>query len=470
MFASKVSKPQIKAAADSTKKMAPQRSVLAMRPFGGGAVGQAHFLQRTVGNQATQRLLSQRGCSPTREKNSVDGEQDGAPESIKVREAKSGTSWDFSKITVFAPDRASRPQASSPVVATQLPGAIQAKLVVGAADDPLEHEADRIADQVMRMPDPGLAIAAGPEQVSRKCAACEEKEASTLRTRPAWPGKAVAAVPGIVHEARGVAARPLDPAAGAFFEPRFGSDFSKERIHNDAAASESARAVAPRAYTVGNHVVFGAGQFAPTTGPGKALLARELVHTLQQGAADSWMQRRTVCPPGVSPEDGTGCYETADPDQAPSSASTPNDASAASPSQSQATSDQVATPAVDGGGGSSTPLPCDPTTQSCPGALPPADGGAQQVCSEPAPPKISPECQKARDHDFIKCYDGPEGDCPEPTAIQPCCYESYVCDCYDKDPNQHADQFNPLNPITWFQSEPKLVGVYKGWNLKQYKP
>src|ERR1700728_4297998 len=55
-------------------------------------------------------------------------------------------------------------------------GAIQAKLEVGSVRDPLEYEADRVADQVMRMPDPSRSISIAPPQVSRKCAACETEE------------------------------------------------------------------------------------------------------------------------------------------------------------------------------------------------------------------------------------------------------------------------------------------------------
>src|ERR1700744_4541463 len=56
------------------------------------------------------------------------------------------------------------------------PGArpLQPKLAIGAVDDPLEHEADRVADQVMRMPDPALSLASAPPQLSRKGAACED--------------------------------------------------------------------------------------------------------------------------------------------------------------------------------------------------------------------------------------------------------------------------------------------------------
>lgn len=68
-------------------------------------------------------------------------------------------------------------------------------------------------------------------------------------------------------------------------EPRFGHDFSQVRLHTDTRAAESARAVNALAYTVGQNIVFDTGQFAPNSVAGRQLLAHELVHTLQQGAA-----------------------------------------------------------------------------------------------------------------------------------------------------------------------------------------
>ena len=97
MFAPKVAKPQTKAAASSTNKLVPQHSALATRPFGGGTVEQAHFLQRTIGNQATLRLLAQRTSKPA-------GDQlDDAPAQEHDGSAALGLSWDFSKIQCFRP-------------------------------------------------------------------------------------------------------------------------------------------------------------------------------------------------------------------------------------------------------------------------------------------------------------------------------------------------------------------------------
>jgi hypothetical protein len=74
----------------------------------------------------------------------------------------------------------------------------------------------------------------------------------------------------------------LPEHVSAYFEPRFGYDFSRVLIHTDAKADDSARAVNARAFTVGRDVVFGAGQYAPGTSEGRRLLAHELTHVVQQ--------------------------------------------------------------------------------------------------------------------------------------------------------------------------------------------
>ncbi|HSN05088.1 MAG TPA: DUF4157 domain-containing protein [Nitrospira sp.] len=78
--------------------------------------------------------------------------------------------------------------------------------------------------------------------------------------------------------------QPLDAATRAFFEPRFGRDFGAVRVHTDAQASEAARSVSARAFTVGRQLVFGKGEYSPASTEGKRLLAHELTHTAQQGA------------------------------------------------------------------------------------------------------------------------------------------------------------------------------------------
>jgi hypothetical protein len=76
-------------------------------------------------------------------------------------------------------------------------------------------------------------------------------------------------------------------------EPRFGPDFSRVRVHTDAWAVKSARALNALAYTVGRDVVFGRGQYAPQSNQGRRLLAHELTHVLQQSPAYSKSQLAT---------------------------------------------------------------------------------------------------------------------------------------------------------------------------------
>jgi hypothetical protein len=94
-------------------------------------------------------------------------------------------------------------------------------------------------------------------------------------------------VPPIVLEVLRSPGQPLNAETRAFFEPRFGHDFSQVRVHTDAKAAESAWAVNARAYTVGQAIVFGSGCYLPGTRKGEQLLAHELTHTLQRNMASN---------------------------------------------------------------------------------------------------------------------------------------------------------------------------------------
>jgi len=124
--------------------------------------------------------------------------------------------------------------------------------------------------------------------LQRQCACggsggeCEEcKKKRTLQRRPGT-GADPATVPSIVYDVLRSPGQPLDRDAREFFAPRFGHDFSKVRVHTDARAAESARAVNALAYTVGGHLVFDSRQYAPGTSEGRKLLAHELTHVFQQ--------------------------------------------------------------------------------------------------------------------------------------------------------------------------------------------
>lgn len=88
--------------------------------------------------------------------------------------------------------------------------------------------------------------------------------------------------------------QPLDRETRAFMEPRFGHDFSRVRIHSDPTANASARGVSAHAYTVGQHIVFGAGQYNPATPSGQRLLAHELTHVVQQAAGPAAPQTNAL--------------------------------------------------------------------------------------------------------------------------------------------------------------------------------
>jgi peptidoglycan hydrolase-like protein with peptidoglycan-binding domain len=114
-----------------------------------------------------------------------------------------------------------------------------------------------------------------------ECEECKKKREGTLQ-RAAINPSPVHDVPPIVHEVLRSPGQPLDAAARAYMEPRFGYDFSSVRVHTDTKAAESARAVNALAYTVGRDVVFRTGRYAPATQAGQRLLAHELSHVMQQ--------------------------------------------------------------------------------------------------------------------------------------------------------------------------------------------
>lgn len=75
---------------------------------------------------------------------------------------------------------------------------------------------------------------------------------------------------------------PLSRSARSFFEPRFGVNLSKVRLHNNTQAANLARSVNARAFTFGHNVVFGAGEYSPDASSGRKVLAHELTHVMQQ--------------------------------------------------------------------------------------------------------------------------------------------------------------------------------------------
>jgi hypothetical protein len=173
-------------------------------------------------------------------------------------ELEHGPSWDFAKIPLFPSER------------------VQPKLTVGAVDDPLEREADRVADQAMGQSGVAVPLASLP--------ASGQTDQSS------------ADVSGIVERGLSGGGQPLPAPVRTELEPKFGLDFGKIRIHADSSASRSAHELSAKAYTVGPDIVFRAGAYAPGNADGKRLLAHELAHVAQQGAAAKFARTASVQP------------------------------------------------------------------------------------------------------------------------------------------------------------------------------
>jgi hypothetical protein len=216
-------------------------------------------LQRAVGNQVVQGLL---------QNNAVE---------LNVGTVSPHFGCGFSRIPAGLP----------------IAGAIQTKLTVNTPGDQYEQEADRVADQVIRMPESSM---------QRMCTECEEADriatgtvrqmhAATLSSdsvRRQQTGANVSIdAPQVVSDVVSEPGHPLDPLVRAFMEPRFGYDFSRVRIHTGSRAAESARATNAVAYTVGQDVVFDEGAYRPDADARRRLIAHELTHVIQQGSADT---------------------------------------------------------------------------------------------------------------------------------------------------------------------------------------
>ncbi|KAF5428500.1 protein of unknown function (DUF4157) [Candidatus Methanomarinus sp.] len=202
-------------------------------------------------------------------------------------------------------------------------GALQAKLRIGQPGDIYEQEADQMAEQVMHMPEPQVQrqveeeeelvqpkLAANAEySIQRQVDEEEEKEEDLIQTKPIvdqitpliqrqveeeeeeellQTKRDMNTTPKVTEnltsqiQANQYDGQPLSKSERAYFEPRFGVDFSQVRLHSDAQAAESAQALNAKAYTLGQDVVFGTGQDTPGTSEGRRLMAHELTHVVQQ--------------------------------------------------------------------------------------------------------------------------------------------------------------------------------------------
>ena len=172
-------------------------------------------------------------------------------------------------IPVFPPEEGT-PGDTRTYPGSRLP--IQFKLAIGAANDPLEAEADAMAAGVMGMaPNAPASNGSAAPVLRRKCSCggekcdkCKQEQEGQVQRKAAasvTPGEA----PPIVHETLRSPGQPLDSSTRSFFEPRFKRDFSSVRVHADDKAAKSATAVHAFAFTVGQNIVFASGKFAPQT-------------------------------------------------------------------------------------------------------------------------------------------------------------------------------------------------------------
>lgn len=195
---------------------------------------------------------------------------------------------------------------------------IQAKLTIGQPGDFYEQEADRVAEEVMCRPDPsnadknGLSDCSKFPRIQRLCAECEadlhrqtppissiqrkcdqcEKEDELQRKEITGEN---ASAGGLFQNYIGSlsgSGQSLSEEVRNYYEPRFGYDFSQVRIHTDSAAAKSAQSINALAYTSGTNIVFNSQQYSPDTDNGKRLIAHELAHVVQQKGSEMVQRKK----------------------------------------------------------------------------------------------------------------------------------------------------------------------------------
>lgn len=173
---------------------------------------------------------------------------------------------------------------------------IQPKLKIGDPNDKYEQEADRVADEVMRMSDSEVMDVAGAQPpmrsgtlaIQRMYANRAEGE-ETLQRKPDLVTSRPIITPGAeagIQSLEG-GGHPLALSKRAFFEPRFGYDFSNVRIHDDSQANLLAASLNAQAFTVSNHIFFAEGKYRRNGASDDLLLSHELTHVSLHSTSDS---------------------------------------------------------------------------------------------------------------------------------------------------------------------------------------
>lgn len=196
------------------------------------------------------------------------------------------------------------------------------ELRVSRPIDPVEIEADQIAERVMRMPANVPVTVKNhshpSDELQAKCSACEEEEEKeetsiqrkegSIAADPIPPGDEAPPDDGATSLKKVISAGgyPLERETRNFFEPRFGMDLGNVRIHTGSTAEQSARAINARACTIGNNIVFGGGEYRLAYENGRHLLAYELAHVVQSAGPYSKIDRSVIYRQPGEDEEGAG--------------------------------------------------------------------------------------------------------------------------------------------------------------------
>ena len=159
---------------------------------------------------------------------------------------------------------------------------VQPRLEIGAVNDPLEREADTVAERVMRMPD----IESIPVDIDGGLVSPEPPKSPIghVKAKASSASASTQTSPQLEYSLNSLnsGGTPLDASSRAFFEPRFGQDFSQVRLHTDAHAARMADSLHARAFTLGSSIAFAANSYSFNTTAGRNLLGHELAHVVQQ--------------------------------------------------------------------------------------------------------------------------------------------------------------------------------------------
>lgn len=167
---------------------------------------------------------------------------------------------------------------------------IQPALEIGQPNDKYEREADWVADAVMRMPDPEEEeqfMNASTPSIQMKCKSCEgEKLQMTPNDQSKTNGENIAG-PALTNQLQLFKGNGsgLPSTTQAELGSKMGADFSGVKVHTNSKATQMNRLLGARAFTRGNDIYFNEGEYSPKSSTGKHLLAHELAHVVQQGAA-----------------------------------------------------------------------------------------------------------------------------------------------------------------------------------------